>query len=211
VALDCVAADNCKIVYLDTFNESTYYFVDCDSADCSSNSILPLTMTAGVGGGQVAMDCGSDAADCKIVYADSDSNEIIFVDCLDEICVYDTLTAPWTGQTNVLGVSLTYDSTNNRLYGHIIKDATEQAYFEDTDADTISWGTEFDYGFTTGDLNNISAPMSGAGSTEIAVVLRQNSNFEFSAVPEPWWIIAISGFAVIGWMKKRKRNGIRDP
>ncbi len=98
---------------------------------------------------------------------------------------------PWTGQTNVTSVSLTYDSTNADLYAHIIKDTTEQAYSSSTDADVISWGSETSYAFTAGDLGHISANQSGAGTSELGVVLRQGSNFEFATVPEYSLILLI--------------------
>ena len=205
-ALDCVTSglDNCKIVYWDN-TDKTFYFVDCDNAACSSSTIVPLSTTSGTAGTDVEMDCGTDATDCKIVYHDySDSTRIVFVDCLDEACVYDGLTAPYTGGTNVLSVSLSYDSTNDDLYAHIIKDSTEQAYFKSTDASGISWSAQTSYGFTAGDLNNISAPMTGAGITQIGVVLRQGSNYEFSAVPENWWTLMGGGIVMMMWVKRRR-------
>ena len=93
---------------------------------------------------------------------------------------WSSQTAPWTGQTNLTSVSLTYDSTNSDLYGFAIKDTSEQAYFISTDATTISWGTEASLAFTAGDLGHISSPETATGTSQIAASLRQGSNYEFA-------------------------------
>src|SRR4030042_3909321 len=99
--------------------------------------------------------------------------EKTFVDCNEAACPAFTptaLTDPWTSQTNLTSVSLTYDSTNSDLYAYAIKDTSEQAYFKSTDASTISWSEESSYGFTAGDLGHISAPMTAIGTSLIEVV-----------------------------------------
>jgi hypothetical protein len=127
--------------------------------------------------------------------------------CPAQSPTWSSLTVPWSSQTNVTSVSITYDSTNTRLYAHIIKDTSEQAYFRDTDKTTISWGTEYSYGFTAGDLGHISSNMTGAGATQIGVVLRQGSNFEFAVVPEKTlFLLAIVPFLPKA-LKKLKKTG----
>ena len=94
---------------------------------------------------------------------------------------WSSQTSPWpSGLTNLTSVSLTYDSTNSDLWGFAIKDTSEQAYFISTDAATISWGSETAFTFTAGDLGHISSPETAAGQLQIAVTLRQGSNYEFS-------------------------------
>ena len=89
----------------------------------------------------------------------------------------------------------------------MIKDTSEQAYFRDTDKTTISWGSEYSYGFKAGDLGHISAPMTAAGSAQVGVVLRQGSNFEFATVPEKsLFLLGTLPFLpkVLGRLRKRK-------
>lgn len=94
---------------------------------------------------------------------------------------WSSQTSPWpSGLTNLTSVSLTYDSTNSDLYAFAIKDTSEQAYYISTDATTISWGSEASLAFTAGDLGHISSPETGAGTSQIAVSLRQGSNYEFA-------------------------------
>lgn len=94
------------------------------------------------------------------------------------------MTVSYSGETNVLGVSVSYDFTNSDLYAHIFKDASEQVFFKSTEAATIWWTGETSYAFTAGDISQVSSSYSGAGTSQIGVVVRQGSNFEFSVVPE---------------------------
>ncbi|MEK7165653.1 MAG: hypothetical protein AAB874_02500, partial [Patescibacteria group bacterium] len=114
--------------------------------------------------------------------------------------------APWSNETGVESVSLTYDSSNGDLYAHIIKDTSDKAYWKSTDAATISWSAATDYGWTTGTLNQISAPETSAGTTGIGVVLHEatNSNYEFAALPENLWFLII-GFPLGTIYYKKKR------
>ena len=89
------------------------------------------------------------------------------------------ITDPWSSETNVTAVSITYDSVNSDLVAHIIKGATEQAYFKTTDATTVSWSADTSYGFRPGDLGHISSPMTTAGFSQLGVILRQGTNLEF--------------------------------
>lgn len=93
---------------------------------------------------------------------------------------------PWSGQTNVLSVSLTYDTARAQIVAHIIKDTSEQAYYKITPTSSTAWGGETSYNFTAGDLSDISGPLSITTTSDpIGVVLRQGSNFEFSSTTQP--------------------------
>ena len=106
---------------------------------------------------------------------------------------WSSQTAPFTGATNLTSASLTYDSTNSDLYAMVIKDASEQAYWNSTDAASISWTGSTSFGFTAGDLGHISSPMTGAGTGQMAVVLRQDVNFEFATIPEYTLFLVVIG------------------
>lgn len=98
---------------------------------------------------------------------------------------WSTKTAPWTGQTNLTQVSITYDSGNDDLYASVVKDASEQAYWKSTDAGSISWSGETSFGYTAGDLGQLSMPLSVTSAILAQTsVLRQGSNYEYSG-PTP--------------------------
>ena len=130
---------------------------------------------------------------------------------------WTTETDPFTSKSNVLGVSLAYNSTDDDINASIICDATEQAYFRGSDAGTISWDTEYSYGFTTGDLDNISSPPR-TPSAGLAVVLRQGLDFKFAVIPEAvWFLIPFIAFLpkqvkqLVSYIKGRKRKKKRIP
>jgi hypothetical protein len=93
---------------------------------------------------------------------------------------------PWTGETTLETVAITYDSSNLDLYAHSIQDATNQAYWKLSDAASISWGAETSYGWTAADMTHLSAPEVGAGTTAVGVVVRLTgtSNYAFAPLPE---------------------------
>lgn len=180
VDLNCPTATNCKGVYVgNTSSPEDQYFFDCDDATCTSGSVADLDNPPT----RSSLDCPT-SDDCKLLYYDaleSGQPPVYFADCANEKCLpaWESLTAPWTSETNVLSVSLTYDSTNSDLIANIIKDASEQAYYKISDATTISWGSETAYEFTAGDLDNISSPETAAGTGLMGVLLRQGTNIEF--------------------------------
>jgi hypothetical protein len=115
-----------------------------------------------------------------------------------------TNNTPFTSKTNLISVSLTWDTTNLYLYASGIMDNSEQAYWSRTASDIIplSWETTYSYGFTAGDLGHISAPMTVTADTQVGVVLRQGANFEFATIPER--VIALFAFAlVLPWGLRR--------
>lgn len=185
----CISVTDCKLSYID--NGAIAFqtnFVDCDNAGCSSGSMTDLPV-ANLNENLIGTSLYCPATDnCKIAYFTNGGNTVRFVDCATEECFPTAIDEadPWTGQTNVSSVSLTYDSTNTDLYAMVIKDTDEKAYWKSTDTATISWGAENDFGWSgTGDhLGHISSPQSGAGISQIGAVLRETANFEFSAVPE---------------------------
>ena len=212
VDLDCQnGASDCKGVYVgDTSSPEDQYFFDCDNATCSSGSVMDLDNPPT----RSALSCPA-SANCKLVYYDaleSSQPPVYFADCDREDCLptWTDQPDPWTSQTNITSVSLSYDSANSDLYAHVIKDSTEQAYFKSTDATTISWGTESSYGFTAGDLGHISASEKGAGPDQIGVVLRQGTNFEFAVVPEKTLILlmVLPIFPKILSFLKRKKTRV---
>lgn len=184
VSLDCSAgATDCKGTFVGhtTSGQEDVYFFDCDSATCDAGSVIDLNDPPGMS----AVDCVGGSTDCKIVYYDvfvsATDSPVMFADCTTEDCApsWETLTAPWTSETNVLSVSLTYDSANSDLIANIIKDASEKAYYSVSDATTISWNTAVSYDFAEGDLDNISTPASSSSSLDMGALLRQGSNIEF--------------------------------
>ena len=65
------------------------------------------------------------------------------------------------------------------------------------------------YGFTAGDLAHISANQTGAGTTQIGVVLRRNgtaNNFEFATVPEYSLILLMFMPILSGVLKRLKQK-----
>ena len=207
--MDCSSPTDCKFVYEN--NGSSIVFADCDNAACSSGSITDL---GGFDWGQQGKAIACPATDnCKVFYeTDLFSDVLFFADCGNDNCfpTPSDLDDPWTGQTNVSDVSITYDSSNSDLYAHIIKDTDEKAYWKSTDATTILWGGENDYGWSgTGDhLDYISSPQSGAGQSQIGVALREGSasNYEFSAVPErSLFLLGVVPFLPKLFLKMRKR------
>jgi cellulose synthase/poly-beta-1,6-N-acetylglucosamine synthase-like glycosyltransferase/transposase-like protein len=202
--MDCPAADNCKLIYSDALSNSIN-FVDCENATCASKIIVAVSTVATRNTGRGYINCPT-SGDCKLVFSNTQNQSMDFVDCLNEKCIISTLTSPWTSETNVLGVSISYDSANSDLYAHIIKDATEQVYFKSTDAATISWSSETSYGFTAGDINNISSSYSGSGTSEIGVTLRQGTNYEFAPVPEGWWVLSLSTLVALFIIKRKQKN-----
>lgn len=184
-ALECVSATDCKFIYVGelTSGAEDAYFVDCDDATCSTGSAYDLPGPRF--GGDIRCLTSSN---CKLTYYDGTTGTnptVQFGDCDAEDCLptWSSLTAPWTSVTNALSVSISYDSTNNKLYAHIIKDTTEQGYYKTSDATTISWSSETSYAFSGGDLDNISSPLTGAGPTAIGVSLREAtaSDYEFAS------------------------------
>ncbi|MBI2327808.1 glycosyltransferase family 2 protein, partial [Candidatus Curtissbacteria bacterium] len=210
-AMDCTpGVADCKIVYPDDTGNSVISFADCDDATCSpigSTEVIPGARFNGT------IQCLT-TANCKLAYYDGTAETdptVQFLDCDVADCLPSatSLTAPWTGQTNVTSVSLSLDTTNNALYANILKDTSEQAYFKSTDKSTISWSAETSYAFTAGDLGHISTPEKGAGTTQIGAVLRQGANFEFAVVPERiWFLMGVLPFLprLFKKMKSRRRN-----
>jgi hypothetical protein len=181
VDLDCISSTDCKGVYVgDTSSPEDQYFFDCDSTACTSGSVVDLDNPPT----RAAVSCPA-TDNCKLVYYDqfvsSTNVPVNFADCTNEDCMpeWESITAPWTSETNVLSVSLTYDSTNTDLIANIIKDSSEQAYYKTSDATTISWSSESPYEFTAGDLDNLSSPEIAAGTARMGVLLRQGANIEF--------------------------------
>jgi murein DD-endopeptidase MepM/ murein hydrolase activator NlpD len=182
VSLDCTANTDCKIFYVGeiTPGSEDAYFVDCDNETCTTGSVYDLPTDARFGG---AVECLT-TSNCKLAYYAGTSATppaLTLGDCDTEDCLptWTSLTAPWTSETNITSISLTYDSTNTDLIANIIKDASEQAYYSVSDATSISWGTSTAYEFTAGDLDNISSPETAAGTSLMGVLLRQAANIEF--------------------------------
>lgn len=206
VDMDCVSVTDCKIIYVGdvTSGSERMYFVDCDAAACDTGSVTIMPGPRFRGG----LQCLT-TGNCKFAYYEgttSTAPAVQFADCDVTNCFPSSsdLTDPWTGQTAVESVSLTYDSTNSDLFAHIIKDTSDQAYFKSSDASTISWSDEYSYAFTAGDLNDISAPETSAGTTGIGVVLRQGTNFEFATLPERLWLLLGLAPFLPGWVRRRR-------
>lgn len=199
ISLDCSqGATDCKGTWtgVTTGGSEQLYFFDCDSGTCGSGTAVQIPGASNKG----SVACAS-TSDCKLAYpkANGATPEIRFADCTNEKCTQDweSPTAPWSGQTNLTSVSLTYDSTNSQLVANVIKDSSEQAYYKTTPTASISWSSETSWAFTAGDLGHISSSRTAAGTGNVGVVLRQGSNFEFSKLP---------GFTISGICKKYDRS-----
>ena len=195
LSIDCPAADNCKIIY--SGYNSNLYFIDCADNSCSTGSAISLENPIIGNWPRVegSIFCPS-SSNCKIIaYEGTDSSDptVNFYDCDSENCfpTSSDLADPWTGETNLTEVSLTYDTSNTDLIASAIMDSSEQAYFRITDVGSISWGTEYSYGFTAGSLGHISAPYSVTGLSQMGVVVRQGTNFEFSTLPENIYFLIV--------------------
>jgi len=211
LGMSCPAANDCKILYYASASTGLH-FVDCDNDACSSGSVVPLedpisgNFPANIG----AIYCPS-TNDCKMVAYEGTSTSnptVSMYDCDSTNCfpTSSDLADPWTGETEVEAVSLTYDSTNSDLYAHVIMDSSDQAYFKSTDATSINWGAEYSYNFTAGDLGQISATETAAGFAQIGISLRQGSNYEFSTLPENIWLITACSPIIVFVGKKIKRR-----
>ncbi|MEA1878726.1 MAG: hypothetical protein U9N86_17930, partial [Bacteroidota bacterium] len=138
---------------------------------------------------------GTSAGEMYVIQANSTGADFYAFDSSGvNQTAWSTKADPFSSDTNVLGVSVAYDFTNDDVTAMIIADASEQAYFRGSDASTISWTTEYSFAFTAGDLDNISSPPR-TPVAGLAVVLRQGSNFEFATVPER--VIALLLFALV--------------
>jgi hypothetical protein len=190
VAMSCIVTTIlCKIIYVGetTSGAEDAYFAACKNDACTAGSVFDL---AGPRFGGTIKCPATD--NCKMSYFDGTTASqptVQFADCDTEDCLllWTNAADPFSGETTLETVSITYDSTNSDLYAHAIKDATNQAYWKMSDAATISWGAENSYAFTAGDLTHISAPEVGAGTSAIGVVLRRAAapdNYEFAPVPE---------------------------
>lgn len=200
IGIVCPAADNCKLIIkaFSSTSNNYVYFIDCANATCSSGSATPLeypnsdTMPRG----RYSISCPA-SDNCKMVaYKGQNTKQptVNFYDCDSESCLPTSadLADPWTGETNLTSVSLTYDSTNSDLIASALMDSSEQAYFRTYDLGTSGWDTESSYGFTPGNLGHISAPYTVAGLTQMGVVVRQGTNFEFSTLPENLWVMLLT-------------------
>ncbi|MBP9745422.1 MAG: hypothetical protein KBD41_08540 [Saprospiraceae bacterium] len=201
--MHCISATDCKIAYINS--DSSSNFIDCDDAACNSGSVI---LVPGTNVTKINLFCPA-SGNCKLVYQSDPASgdpSVALSECDSTNC-YPTATDasdPWTGETEVEAVSLTYDSTNSDLYAHVIMDSSDQAYFKSTDATSISWGTEYSYNFTAGDLGQISATETAAGFAQIGISLRQGSNYEFSTLPENMWLISVFSPILIITSKKIK-------
>lgn len=180
-AIQCVSATDCKVFYNDD-NDDDATFIDCTDAGCTAPTATDID--SDVGNHNIRPDLYCIATDdCKLIYYDSTDGDVTFVDCGSDACAVTaatTLTSPWTGQTEVESITLTYDNANADLYASIIKDSSDQAYYKFTDSTSISWSSEYSYNFTAGDLAHISAPAQALGPSQVGVLLRQGSNLEFA-------------------------------
>ncbi len=181
IDLHCPTNDNCKFFYVGetTAGSENSYFGECNNETCTAGSAyeVPGPRLSG------ALYCPA-SNNCKMAYYDGTTGTnptVQFADCDSEDCApqWTSLTAPWTTETNVTSLSLTYDSTNSDLIASIIMDTSELAYYITSDATTISWSGETAYDFTAGDLDNLSTPETVAGNTNMGALLRQGSNLEF--------------------------------
>ena len=182
--MDCISASDCKGVYVGntTGGSESSYFFDCDSVACTSGSVADLDNPPT----RTALSCPT-SADCKLVYYDlfvsATDSPVNFADCTNEDCLpdWESLTAPWTSETSVASVSLTYDSNNTELIANIVKDATnQQAYYNVYNLGTTSWGGSTAYdGFTAGAMDNMSSPETAAGTAQMGVLVRLGVNMEF--------------------------------
>ena len=214
VDLDCSnGANDCKGVYVgNTASPEDQYFFDCDSAACASGSVIDLENPPT----RSALACPS-STNCKLVYYDaleSSQPPVYFADCDTADCLptWTDEPDPWTSQTNITSATITYDSSNSDLYASVIKDTNEKAYLKSTDATTIFWGSESDWGWSgsADHLGQISGPLSGAGSSQIGVVLREGTNFEFAVVPEKTLILLLALPVIskyLSFLNKKKKKG----
>ena len=94
---------------------------------------------------------------------------------------------PYTA-TNEWSLSLTYVSTTDEVNVVSMRDTNpDQVYANATDADTISWGTEFSIDFSSLEDNtkSLTATYSVADGDDIGMVVRlSTTDYEFSTVPE---------------------------
>jgi hypothetical protein len=118
VKIDCSAGGNdCKIAY-NNLTSADMYFADCDSQTCNvgsrqlidGNTGCSLTGCVNSGIGLYTdLDCSTGASDCKIVYKNSTTDDLIFADCDTATCSSGTRTM-LDGNT---GCALTGCSTSN--------------------------------------------------------------------------------------------------
>ncbi|MFA5069661.1 MAG: glycosyltransferase [Patescibacteria group bacterium] len=108
---------------------------------------------------------------------------------------------PFADQTNLLGATISYDFTNAVIMVATTHDASEQGYFVTSSDGGSSWSGEYSFGFSAGDLSNISSP-ARTPAAGLAVVIRQTANFEYAKVPENVWLL----FPFIAFLPKQIRK-----
>ena len=215
VAMSCIVTTIlCKIIYVGetTSGSEDAYFAACTNDACTAGSVFDLD------GPRFAGTIWCPATDnCKMSYYDGTTAAdptVQFADCdtADCLVAWTNASDPWTGQgSNLETVSITYDSSNSDLYAHAITDATNQAYWNKSDAASIAWDGQVSYGWTAADMTQLSAPEVGAGTTAVGVVVRLTgtSNYEFAPIPEyNLVLLAILPFMPRIFRKLRKKQAI---
>ncbi|MDP2632263.1 MAG: hypothetical protein Q8P25_00880 [Candidatus Curtissbacteria bacterium] len=205
----CPQATDCKVAYFDTTDQDIT-FADCNDATCSAPTINDIdTDVVGNFWAQASIYCPS-AIDCKVVYFDGNEEDVSFADCNDATCSAPTITDIDTA------VGGGIDSSVPGVYCLSASDC-KVAYFDGTDGDItfadcnsaaclLGWGASTSYAFTAGDLGHISSTMTGYGTSQIGVVLRQGTNFEFAPVPERTLYLLLATPLAYGLMSRLKKK-----
>ena len=106
-SISCPTAADCKVVFYDEVDQDVT-FVDCADGSCSSPAQVDIDTS--VGAAAAASNdiwCpASDAADCKIVYYNDSTNDLIFVDCDDVDCAPNTPTTIDSADTATYKISI---------------------------------------------------------------------------------------------------------
>lgn len=153
--LDCVASDNCKLVYHDGAT-SDLVFIDCTAdEDCSTNTatIVDADVGATTNTVPVSIDCVGGDGDCKFIYGDQIAGDMFFVDCPDATCTstgrtITTIDSSGGGSTSIaLRTSLDCVSATDCKFlyvGDLSAAGDELLYFVDCDDATCSTGSVYD-------------------------------------------------------------------
>jgi cellulose synthase/poly-beta-1,6-N-acetylglucosamine synthase-like glycosyltransferase/transposase-like protein len=211
-----VATNRIQIIYNDAggnndlrqsqfdISSSTWNYFDNDVDGANNQDVITFSAV-------------SDGTDVWVLRADS-ATTTDFFRCSS--CSGDTAptwtqsdSVPWSSETNISEVSLTYISTtpSNTLAAMILKDTNEQAYFKTTDADTISWSDEYSFNFTAGgadpnDNGNLSSTYSVATDEEVGVVIREAAAYSFSTLPENYLFLLFLSPLLPGILKKLRER-----
>ena len=113
-----------------------------------------------------------------------------------------------TSGTDLTGISLSYDSTNNDLIAFVVgSDGTNEkvCFRKSTDMGSSWESTIYDMGFASTAIAQVSSVEAVADPSKLAVTVYDATAYKFATVPERGFLFALLPF-VPGFFKKLKKK-----